>query len=110
MLEEWNRVITIQLIQKGTLLFYEIRNPYKKRDPEPELGEKNPKLHGYGLKMSKDASKNTRGQRHLFLRYPFYRLDPYEHSVRTIKRTAGILTCWGKKRSSCAVFWHGGEL
>lgn len=47
---EDGKKISIQLIQKGALLYYEIKNPYKKRDPEAEEEERNPKLHGYGLK------------------------------------------------------------
>jgi sensor histidine kinase regulating citrate/malate metabolism len=49
-LEEGQKKISIQLIQKGALLYYEIKNPYKKQDPESDEEEKNPKLHGYGLK------------------------------------------------------------
>jgi hypothetical protein len=50
LLEEGQRKISIQLIQKGALLYYEIRNPYKKQDPESEQEERSSKLHGYGLK------------------------------------------------------------
>jgi sensor histidine kinase regulating citrate/malate metabolism len=49
-LEDGQKKISIQLIQKGALLYYEIKNPYKKQDPETDEEEKNPKLHGYGLK------------------------------------------------------------
>ncbi|NLT14861.1 MAG: ATP-binding protein, partial [Clostridiales bacterium] len=42
--------ISVQLIQKDALLYYEIRNPYLREDPESDQEEKNQKLHGYGLK------------------------------------------------------------
>lgn len=49
-LEEGRRKISVQLIQKDALLYYEIRNPYLREDPESDQEEKNQKLHGYGLK------------------------------------------------------------
>ena len=49
-LEKDQRKISIQLIQKGALLYYEIKNPYQKQDSEKEQEEKDSKLHGYGLK------------------------------------------------------------
>jgi sensor histidine kinase YesM len=53
LLEEGDKEISIQLIQKGALLYYEIKNPYKKRDDETELEDNGRKLHGYGLKNVK---------------------------------------------------------
>jgi sensor histidine kinase regulating citrate/malate metabolism len=49
-LEEDQRRISIQLIQKAVLLYYKISNPYRKRDSRFEREEKDAKLHGYGLK------------------------------------------------------------
>ncbi len=47
---EGRRRISIQLIQKGALLYYEIKNPYGEHARESEQDEKNTDIHGYGLK------------------------------------------------------------
>lgn len=60
-LADEDKKISMQLIQKGAILYYEIKNPYMKTDPELETEEKNPKLHGYGLKNVKRCIDKYKG-------------------------------------------------
>jgi sensor histidine kinase regulating citrate/malate metabolism len=53
-----NKRITIQLIEKGAMLFYEITNPY---DPGASSPKKNQKQHGFGLKNVRRCVDKYRG-------------------------------------------------
>ncbi len=57
-LTSFYKKITIQLIQKGSILFYEIRNPFERLISTPS---ENPKLHGFGLKNVKRCVDKYKG-------------------------------------------------
>jgi sensor histidine kinase regulating citrate/malate metabolism len=64
--EAGERKISLQLLQKGAMLYYEIKNPIKKQDPEAETEEKNPKLRGYGLRNVKRCIDKYKGTMNIY--------------------------------------------
>ncbi|SHI22228.1 GHKL domain-containing protein [Sporobacter termitidis DSM 10068] len=81
-LESAGKKITVQLIEKNSILFYEITNPY---DPRLPAEKKDPKRHGFGLKNVKRCLDKYKGTMYTESDGAMYRVSininiPGEHS------------------------------
>lgn len=68
-LEDTHKKITVQLIQKGSILFYEIKNRYKS---DVEADVKDSKLHGFGLKNVKRCIDKYLGTMNVYANEPYF--------------------------------------